>query len=241
MSAKVVLNAEQRPSLGKGHSRRLRQLQNKVPGILYGGGEAPTAVMFEYKELVKAVNEESFYSKIVTINVNGNPTRAIVKAIQRHPAKEKVQHLDFQRIRADQKITVHVPLHFINEAACVGIKGGGVISHQYTEVEVRCLPDALPEFIEVDMANVELNQSVHLSDLKVPGDVEIVALTHDQDHPVASVHTVKVVEEIIIPAADATVAATGTAAAAPAAAGAKAEASTAKPAAKPAAGKSDKK
>ena len=190
MSQQIEISAELRQDVGKGASRRLRRLAEKVPGIIYGGGEDPVALTLKYNELSKAMQQEAFYSQILNVVVDGKAQQAVVRDLQRHPANEKVLHIDFLRISADKPVQVHVPLHFINEDKCVGVRmGGGSISHNITEVEVSCLPKDLPEYIEIDMEPVELNQVIHLSDLALPDGVSIVALMYgdDRDANVVSV------------------------------------------------------
>ena len=190
MSDKISLTAELRSDVGKGASRRLRRLDDKVPAIIYGGEEAPQNLTLIANELSKAMQLEAFYSQIMNVVVDGNAQQAFVRDLQRNPASGRVLHIDFQRVSADRAINVNVPLHFINEEQCVGVKiGGGKITHSLNEVEVSCLPGDLPEFIEVDMENVEAGNSVHLSDLTLPDGVTIVALTYgaDRDIPVVSV------------------------------------------------------
>lgn len=200
MSDEFELNAQVREVVGKGSSRRLRRLEDKVPAIIYGGKKkAPQNITLLHKDLVKATENEAFFSHIITLNVDSASEQVIIKDMQRHPAKPRILHVDFQRVSKNVAIHVNVPLHFVNEDDAVGVKQqGGVISHSQTDVEISCLPADLPEFIEVDMTEVELDQIVHLSDLKLPKGVEILALTHGEDHdlPVAAIHTPKkVVEE----------------------------------------------
>jgi len=195
MSDAFVVNAELREDQGKGASRRLRRLEGKVPAILYGGkSKKPLALSLKENEIKKSLENEAFYSHILTINVDGKEESAILKDLQRHPSRGEVMHADFLRVTKNQAINVHVPLHFINEDSCVGVKmAGGVISHQMVEVEIICLPGDLPEFIEVDMVDVELDTIIHLSDLKLPKGVTIAALQQGEDHdlPVCSVHKPK--------------------------------------------------
>ena len=195
MSDAFVVNAELREDQGKGASRRLRRLEGKVPAILYGSKDkAPVALSLKENEIKKSLENEAFYSHILTIAYDGKEESAILKDLQRHPSRGDVMHADFLRVSKDQAIHVHVPLHFINEEACVGVKmGGGVISHQMVEVEVICLPGDLPEYIEVDMTAIEVETIVHLSDLKLPAGVTIAALQQGEDHdlPVCSVHKPK--------------------------------------------------
>jgi len=184
-----VLSAQARDDLGKGASRRLRRQTNAVPGILYGGDQTPQPISLNGFELDKLTQEEGFFSHILTLKLAGQDVRAIVKDIQRHPAKGKPLHLDFLRISADHAINVHVPLHFLNETSCVGVKvAGGLISHLLAEVEVRCLPDKLPEHIEVDLANLNIGETLHLSNLSLAQGVELVELLHDNDLAVVNIH-----------------------------------------------------
>ena len=190
MSDTIELTAEIRTTVGKGASRRLRRLEDKVPAIIYGGVADAQMLTLSANELGKAMQLEAFYSQILNVTIDGKAEQAVVRDLQRNPANERVQHVDFQRVSADREINVNVPLHFINEESCVGVKmQGGTLTRTLTEVEVSCLPANLPEFIEVDMAEVESGSSVHLSDLVIGEGVTIVALTFgaDRDIPVASV------------------------------------------------------
>ena len=190
MSDTITLTATVRTDVGKGASRRLRRLEDKVPAIIYGGETEPQKLTLSGNEILKASQLEAFYSQILDVAVDGQVQAAVIRDLQRNPASGRIQHIDFQRVSADKEINVNVPLHFINEAACVGVKmSGGTLTHNLTEVEITCLPANLPEFIEVDMLDVESGTSVHLSDLVLPEGVTIVALTFggDRDIPVASV------------------------------------------------------
>ena len=194
-AANFTLNAQTRTNEGKGASRRLRRLEQKVPAVIYGGSSAAQSITLELRELVKALESEAFYSHILTINIDGKPQSAVLKALQRHPVKNLPMHADFLRVDAAQKLTMNVPLHFINQDTCVGVKlEGGEITHFTSEVEVSCLPGNLPEYIAVDMAAVHVGTTLHLSDLQLPAGVEIpvLALGHDHDQPVANVHASKV-------------------------------------------------
>jgi large subunit ribosomal protein L25 len=191
-----ALNAELRSDLGKGASRRLRRNVAMVPAVVYGGDKAPVSVSLLAKELAKLLENEAAFSHVLTLDVAGAKESVLIKALQRHPAKGFVLHADFQRVIAGQKLTAHVPLHFLNEATAVGVKQqGGEISHTLAEVEVTCLPKDLPEFIEVDLAKVELGQTVHLSDLKLAAGVELTALIHGNDLAVANIHASRVAKE----------------------------------------------
>ncbi|ARS50371.1 MULTISPECIES: 50S ribosomal protein L25/general stress protein Ctc [Pseudomonadaceae] len=191
-----ALNAEVRSDLGKGASRRLRRNVSMVPAVIYGGDKAPQSISLLAKDLAKLLENEAAFSHVLAVNVAGATENVVIKALQRHPAKGFVLHADFQRVVAGQKLTAHVPLHFINEATAVGVKQqGGEISHTINEVEVSCLPKDLPEFIEVDMAAVEVGQTVHMSDLKLPKGVELVALAHGNDLAVSNIHASRVKAE----------------------------------------------
>ena len=216
MKTSFELTAEFRDAQGKGASRRLRH-ENKVPAILYGGHRDPRALALDHTKLMLMLDNERFYSTIINLRVGDVTQAAILKDVQRHPAKNAVLHVDLQRVLEDEKIRISIPLHFKNEAIAPGVKKGGVVSHLRNEIEVSCLPKDLPEFVDVDLSKVELNQMLHLSDLAVPEGVEILELSHGRDAPVVSVHHARA-EEVETPAAEAgAVAAGATAAAAPAA------------------------
>ncbi len=196
MTVEFALNAEVRSDLGKGASRRLRRNVAMVPAVIYGGEKAPQSISLLAKELAKLLENEAAFSHVLTLDVAGTKESVLIKALQRHPAKGFVLHADFQRVVAGQKLTAHVPLHFLNEATSVGVKQqGGEVSHTLVEVEVSCLPKDLPEFIEVDMAAVEVGQTLHLSDLKLPKGVELVALAHGNDLAVSNIHASRVKAE----------------------------------------------
>ncbi len=196
MTVEFALNAEVRSDLGKGASRRLRRNVAMVPAVVYGGDKAPQSISLLAKELAKLLENEAAFSHVLSLNVAGTQENVLIKALQRHPAKGYVVHADFVRVVAGQKLTAHVPLHFINEASSVGVKQqGGEVSHTISEVEVSCQPQDLPEFIEVDLAKVEVGQIVHLSDIKLPKGVELVALAHGNDLAVANIHASRVKDE----------------------------------------------
>ncbi len=185
MSSEFVLSAEPRSEQGKGASRRLRRA-GKVPAILYGAGKEPVPLSINHNELLKQLENEAFYSHILTIELGGKKEQAVLKDLQRHPAKPFILHLDLMRVSAGEKIRVNVPLHFIGEEVAPGVKiGGGIVTHAVTEVEITCLPKDLPEYIEVDLSGLELGQSLHLSDLKLPPGVELVQLMQGEEHDVA--------------------------------------------------------
>jgi large subunit ribosomal protein L25 len=190
MSDNIQLTAELRTDVGKGASRRLRRLEDKVPGIIYGQDKVPQMLSLSANEMSKAMQQEAFYSQIIDLSIAGKTEQAVVRDLQRNPDNERLLHIDFLRISANKAINVSVPLHFINEENCVGVKTeGGTLTHNMTEVEITCLPADLPEYIEVDMADIAAGASVHLSDLVIPEGVAIAALAfgEDRDIPVASV------------------------------------------------------
>jgi len=228
--AKFELNAEVRDVKGKGASRRLRR-DGKVPAVMYGAGKDALSLTLDHNSLYNQIKNEAFYSSILTVKVGSDTEQAILRDIQMHPYKPRIAHMDLQRISATEKLHMKVPLHFINQDIAPGVKlQGGLVSHLMSEVDITCLPKDLPEFLTVDMGEVELNQSVHLSDLKLPEGVAISALQHGNDLGVATITTVRVeVEEA--PAAEAAAPAEG-AAAAPAAGAAPAAAPAAEPAKK---------
>ena len=186
MSESFEIQAEVRSDEGKGASRRLRRTEDKIPAIIYGGEKTPQSITLIRKDLEKMLENEAFYTSILDMNVAGDHQQAILKDLQRHPAKNLVMHADFMRVEANKAIKVNVPLHFINEEKCVGVKiGGGMIQHQATDLEVQCLPADIPEYVEVDMLEVEIGQIIHLSDLKLPEGVVSTALALGEDHDLA--------------------------------------------------------
>ncbi|MCR9105802.1 MAG: 50S ribosomal protein L25/general stress protein Ctc [Gammaproteobacteria bacterium] len=187
MSERFELNAEVREDTGKGASRRLRRLADQVPAIIYGAGKDPQALTLVRKDLEKTLENEASYSQILSINIAGGSTeKAILKDLQRHPSKNRVMHADFLRVDDKVAIKVNVPIHFLNEDSCVGVKmEGGIIQHQATDIEIQCLPADIPAFIEVDMQDVATGQIVHLSEITLPEGVVSVALALGEDHDLA--------------------------------------------------------
>lgn len=196
--AKFTLTAAVRGDKGKGASRRLRRT-DRVPAIVYGAHKDPESMSFDHNELMLAMRNESFFSSILNLKLpNGSDQPAIVKDVQRHPVEPRLMHLDFQRVSDNEEIRVHVPLHFLNESTSVGVKGqGGVVSHNMIEIEISCLPRHLPEFLEVDVQALEINQAIHLSQLILPEGVKIPVLSHGKDHdlPVVSIQHMRVTTE----------------------------------------------
>lgn len=207
----ILLEAETRTDMGKGASRRLRRLENKVLGVLYGGDKNPVAIHFPHNKVIKALESERIYSSVFDITVDGTVEHVILKALQRHPYKALVMHMDLQRVSKKDVLTKLVPLHFINEEESVGVKAGGLISHSMTQVEIRCQAQDLPEFIEVDMTAVGLDDVLHLSHLKLPKGVHLTIDASDGSHdlPVVSIHAPKISaadeeeeEAVAVPAAE---------------------------------------
>jgi large subunit ribosomal protein L25 len=194
MQETFELKAESRSDAGKGASRRLRHA-GKVPAIVYGGGKDPLMIALDHNELLKHLEHEAFYSHVLTVDVGDARESCVLKDVQRHPARPIIMHLDLQRVRADEEIRMRVPLHFENEATAPGVKQGGAVSHHLTEVDVSCLPQDLPEYIAVDISAMGLNASLHLSELKLPAGVGLVALAHGDDALVVSIHTARAAAE----------------------------------------------
>lgn len=190
MANPITVRAEFRPDVGKAAARRLRRLTGKVPGILYGGDREPQPLSLEERDLARVMQDEAFFSQVLKITVDDLSQQAVLRDLQRHPASDKVIHVDFMRVRDDATLNMRVPLHFLGEDHCVGVRQeGGSLSHNLIEVEISCLPADLPEYIEVDVTNLQVSESVHLSDLNLPPGIALVALGQGQDHdlPVVSV------------------------------------------------------
>ncbi|TCO76256.1 50S ribosomal protein L25/general stress protein Ctc [Chromatocurvus halotolerans] len=190
MSDQLEINAIPRDDLGKGASRRLRRLANLVPAIIYGAGKDPRPLSIVSKDLEKALENEAFFSQVIAVKIGSDTEKAILKDLQRHPAKELVMHADFLRIDEKVELKVNIPIHFMNEDSCKGVKlEGGVIEHQATEIELLCLPANIPEYIEIDMQDLSIGDSIHLSDVKLPEGTASVALSLGEDHdmPIAAV------------------------------------------------------
>lgn len=183
------ITAEVRNDMGKGASRRLRR-EGKFPAVIYGGPDAPLSLSLDHNAMVHNLENEAFYSHILTLDIDGKKQKAVLKDLQRHPAKPVLLHADFMRVSDKEKIKMHVPLHFINEDQAPGLKVGGVVTHNMTEVEILCLPKDLPEYLEVDLAGVEMEQILHLTDIKLPAGVELLELLHGEGHDqaIAAIH-----------------------------------------------------
>jgi len=189
MSTRYQLEAEMREDLGKGASRRLRRV-NKIPAVLYGAGRPAWSLTLKENQLMRNLQEESFYAAIIDLTLEGKVQKVFLRDLQRHPAKPFVLHVDLQRVRDDVEMTVVLPLHFINEETAPGVKmEGGQILHNAVDIEITCLPGVLPAFIEVDMGEMKLGDSLHLSSIKLPEGVVSTQLSYGEDHdqPIASV------------------------------------------------------
>ena len=198
MSEEFNLIAEMRDDQGKGASRRLRR-QGKVPAIIYGAGREPRSLMFDHNKVLQQLEDPSFYSSILNIKVGDKSRAAIVKDIQRHPAKRRILHIDLQRIVEDEKIKMQIPIHYLGVEEAVGVKlGGGTVSKLMTELEITCLPKDLPEFLEVDISELELDQMLNVSDIKLPEGTEISDLIIEQNPAIVSIQEIKeIIEEDI--------------------------------------------
>ncbi len=206
MSVDFTLSAEVRSDYGKGASRRLRKT-NKFPGIIYGGGGNPTPITLDHNEVLNHFQHEAFFSHILTLKIDGSEEQAIIKDIQRHPYKQIVMHMDFQRVLMNEAISVRVPLHYLNEEACFGVKTeGGAINKIENDIGVSCLPGDLPEYIEVDLIDLKLGETLHLSDVKLPSGItatDYVEGDDDHDRAIVAVFQPRAAaEESDEPAAD---------------------------------------
>jgi large subunit ribosomal protein L25 len=202
---KIEFTAFPRNDNGTGSSRRMRRT-GKVPGVVYGAGRQSQMIEVDHNALARHLKMESFHASILDMNLDGGRERVLLRDVQMHPWKMEVLHVDFQRVAADRKIHMKVPLHFANAASCPGAKEGGVVNHVMNDLDIQCLPDDLPEFVEVDLSQLQLGDSVHVSELSLPKGVELVPRLKI-DNPV--VVTVQVPREIVAEeaAAEATVAA----------------------------------
>ena len=187
------IDAERRDDLGKGASRRLRR-EGKFPAIVYGGKKAPVAVTIDHNEMLKHLDHEAFFSHVLDMSIDGKTDKVILRALHRHPFKPTVLHADFQRVSATESLRINVPLHFSSRDTCVGAKAGGVINIIQNEVEVDCTAANLPEFINVDLKDLDVGESIHLSQIALPKGVTIHALALGEDHDVAvvAIHAPKV-------------------------------------------------
>lgn len=202
-AANFEFEAQIRNDLGKGASRRLRRTE-KVLGVVYGGGEAATSIMLEQRQVAKALEHEAVYTHILTLKINGKTQKVVLRDLQRHPYKNaSILHMDFLRVNESDMLNMHVPLHFVGADKCPGVLNGGIVNHLISDVEVRCQAGKLPEHIDVDVSTLELDESIHLSQLKIPAGVELVMLNQGHDLSVVGVHLprqAKVDDEEVIPA-----------------------------------------
>lgn len=183
----IEINAVKRDVKGTGASRRTRRAGN-VPGVVYGAGKDAVNIEMNTKELFLQFRHEAFHASILSLNLDGKKENVLLRDFQMHPVRNTIQHMDFQRVSANEKIHVKVPFHFLNAETAPGVKtGGGIVAHILTEAEVSCLPKDLPEFIEVDLAALEIGHSVHLSQIALAKGVEFVALAHGNDAAVAAI------------------------------------------------------
>lgn len=236
MKTSFVIGADLRDAQGKGASRRLRH-KGKVPAILYGGRKEPRALTLDQQNLLTMIDNERFYSSVVQIKVGEQTQEAIVKDVQMHPAKNLVVHVDLVRVVPNEQIRIRLPIHFKGESVSPGVKlQGGVVSHRISDVEISCLPQDLPDAIELDLSGMNINETKFLSDLPLPGGVSIIGLAGGKNPPVVSIHAPRAEEPEAAAEAAAGAPAEG-AAAAPAAGAAPAAAAAAAPAAKKDAGK----
>ena len=184
-----TLNLTSRSDLGKGASRRLRHTNN-IPAVIYGGGIDPQSLQMNHDEIMRALEDEAIYTSIIDVNIDGKVTKAVFKDIQRHAYKPKVLHLDFLRVSANEKIHMHIPIHFLGEENAPGVKAGGQINHNLSDIEVICLGKNIPEFLELDVSALEMGETLHLSDIKLPEGVVSAELQHGaaHDQPVVAIH-----------------------------------------------------
>ncbi|MGM0833092.1 50S ribosomal protein L25/general stress protein Ctc [Halomonas qinghailakensis] len=188
-----ILKASVRNDLGKGASRRLRRANQQVPAVVYGGEKGAQSISVEKTAFYKAIEDESFFSSVIKLVIDGTEEQVVVRDLQRHPFKPLLTHADFLRVDATHEITINVPLHVIGEEKCVGIKDqGGELHTLANEVAISCLPKDLPDYLEVDISNVELGTTLHLSDLTLPAGVTSVDLSHGEEHDNAVLSITKV-------------------------------------------------
>lgn len=193
----MQLKVGSRTDKGKGASRRLRRLSGYLPAIIYGGEPESQSISIEHKELIKLTQHESFFSQVLVLDVEGKKEDVIVKAMQRHPYKDLIMHVDFQRVSADTKITVQLPIHLLNEDNCIGVKSqGGILFRDMLEVEITCLPSKLPEYLEIDVTNLEVGHSIHVTEIALPEGVQVTALLQSEDYDAPVVKVSKVVEQV---------------------------------------------
>jgi large subunit ribosomal protein L25 len=198
MSTNFELSAATRTDKGKGASRRLRREADLVPAVIYGAGKDAVSISLEHRFVIKALENEAFYTQVIDLSIDGKAQQVVLKDLQRHPFRPRIMHMDFLRIKAGEKINMTIPFHFIGEDVAPGVKlDGGVVSRVTSEAEVSCLPQHLPEFIEVDVSEMKMDELLHLSDIRISKDIEFTALAHENDPAVVSIHKARaeVIEE----------------------------------------------
>jgi len=199
---RIEITAYPRAQQGSGASRRLR-VTGRVPGILYGADKPAENVEFDQKDLLQNLKREAFHASILELALDGHKEQVLLRDYQMHPWRQQVLHVDFQRVDKNRKIHMRVPLHFTNAEICVGVKtGGGVVQHTLNDIAIQCLPDDLPEYIEVDLKDLELNQLLHVNDLVMPKGVEPVSKLKQDNPAVVSVHLpreIVIEEEVAAP------------------------------------------
>ncbi|HED16625.1 MAG TPA: 50S ribosomal protein L25/general stress protein Ctc [Gammaproteobacteria bacterium] len=194
MSENFEINAELRSDSGKGASRRLRH-EGRFPAIVYGGGGDPVSLTLDQNEMGLHLQHEAFYSHLLTLKIGSKKQKAIMRDIQRHPAKDQIMHIDFLRVSASETISMHIPLHFLNEDIAIGVKQqGGVVSHLMSDVEVSCKASNLPEYIEVDLTDLEAGSAIHMSEIKMPSGITLAGLAHG-DQAVVNIHMPRGISE----------------------------------------------
>ncbi len=197
MSSVFEFIAESRSAAGSSAAKVVRR-KGRVPAVIYGGDSAPEMLALEHNEILKHLAHEVVYSHVLDVKIGSKTEKAVLKHIQRHPAKPQILHIDFMRVDETHKLKAHVPLHFVNEINSIGVKKGGVVTHAMVDVEVLCMPSLLPEFIEVDLASADIGSIIHLSDLVLPRGVEIPVLAQgvEHDHPVVQVVKTRASDEV---------------------------------------------
>jgi large subunit ribosomal protein L25 len=199
MATKFELTGEKRDGKGSSSSRRLRR-EGRVPAVLYGGAKGSVMLTFDHDAIHHHLENEAFHTSILTVTVDGEADQAILRDVQMHPYKPKVLHMDLQRISATEKLHMEVPIHLVGEDVAPGVKlQGGIVSRLMAEVDISCLPHQLPEFLAIDISQLNIGDSVHLSDIPLPEGVTITTLAHGgEDLAVATITTVRIVEEEVV-------------------------------------------
>ncbi len=188
---RIELDAQERTDLRRGANGRARRIDDFALGVVYGGVDKPVPISIAHSKILKATESEAFFTQILDLNLNGKKQSVLLKDVQRHPYKKRILHLDFLRVNAHDIVNVRLPLHFVNESNCAGIKLGGILEKLLSDVEVTCKAGNIPEFIEVDLSHINLDQTLHLSDLKLPHGAQATELEHGHDLAVAMVQKPK--------------------------------------------------